>query len=214
MAERAASAPSCHVVTNQPIHAYTGCVSARKPDEELMQAYRMGDEGAFRALYDRHGSRLYGYLRLKLRVPQELDEVYQAVWAKLHRTRGEYDPRYKFEQWLYVIARTAVLDRLRAGARSRKLEEAMAEETRFDELVRRRLDTSEAHASLESEEVALTVLEDLAPEQRRAVEMRVLEEMEYDEIAERLGKSEAGVRQIVSRALRRLRLNFARAGGA
>ena len=48
-------------------------------------------------------------------------------------------------------------------------------------------------------------LERLPTDQREAVRLRVLEELDYDEIAARTGASEPAVRQRVSRGLKWLR---------
>jgi RNA polymerase sigma-70 factor (ECF subfamily) len=52
---------------------------------------------------------------------------------------------------------------------------------------------------------ALEHLERLPPDQREAVRLRVLEELDYDEIAVRTGTTEPAVRQRVSRGLKWLR---------
>jgi RNA polymerase sigma factor (sigma-70 family) len=55
---------------------------------------------------------------------------------------------------------------------------------------------------------AAVALAELPPEQREAVEARVLHDREYGEIAGELSCSEAVVRQRVSRGLRALRLRL------
>jgi RNA polymerase sigma-70 factor (ECF subfamily) len=56
------------------------------------------------------------------------------------------------------------------------------------------------------EEKDVELLKGLPADQRQAVEMRVIDELPYEDIAQKLGRSEASVRQMVSRGLRRLRL--------
>jgi RNA polymerase sigma-70 factor (ECF subfamily) len=62
-----------------------------------------------------------------------------------------------------------------------------------------RLDAAALRAELE------TALEDLAPAVRVAVVLRVVEQLDYDELAARLGCSSQAARLRVSRGLRALR---------
>jgi RNA polymerase sigma-70 factor, ECF subfamily len=169
-------------------------------DEELMRAYTAGDFSAFEALYRRHEGRVYAYLRKRFQSAEEAEEAFQKVFLKLHQARKSYDPAYLFTQWLFVIARSVALDHLRKlgrAAPSASLED-------FGDVFAAELSQTPGSPAYKGEE-DLTILEDLPPEQRAALEMRVLEEKSYEEIARALNKSQPNVRQLVSRALRKLR---------
>ena len=58
-----------------------------------------------------------------------------------------------------------------------------------------------------------TAVEGLPSEQRRALELRVVQQLSYDEVAGRLGCSQNAARLRVSRALRTLTLELGRAEG-
>lgn len=162
-------------------------------DEKLMLAYRAGDEAAFRELYRRHGGRVHAFLRRRLAGAEEVDEVFQKVFARLHEARGRYEPKFPFAQWLFVLTRNVLLDHLRQDARRRAREE-------------RAMSQDPGPAALEEvKDERPERLGELTGPDRQAVEWRVIDELSYAEIARRLGSSEAGVRQRVSRALRRLR---------
>ena len=57
-----------------------------------------------------------------------------------------------------------------------------------------------------NERKELEALKGLAPDQRQAIEMRVIDELSYDEIAAKLNRSQESVRQMVSRGLKKFRL--------
>ena len=57
-------------------------------------------------------------------------------------------------------------------------------------------------------------VEGLPSEQRRALELRVVEQLSYDEVSRELGCSQNAARLRVSRALRTLTLELGRAEGA
>jgi len=167
-------------------------------DEELMELYRkQGSEAAFAALYQRHSGRVYSYLSRRLASRQELDELHQAVFLKFHQSRALYDPKYPVLQWLFVIARTSLTDHLRKSERTvHTVDEPEA---------------IEAQPAPEAEMESVTdteLLQSLPEREQLAVKMRVLEEKSYGEISAILGQSEASARQMISRALRKLKAAF------
>jgi RNA polymerase sigma factor (sigma-70 family) len=160
------------------------------------------DYSAFTRLYELHSGRVHAYLGRKLSNPEEVDEVFQKVFLKLHQTRSRYNPAYPFTQWLFVIAKTACLDHFRRQGRRPATESIEA----FGDVFKAELSQDPGSVAFKGEK-ELTILEDLPPDQRAALEMRVIEEKSYDEIAAALKKTEQNVRQLVSRALRKLRLS-------
>ena len=165
-----------------------------KSDQELMQFYLNGDSSAFNSLYKRHGSKVFSYLYRKTQGQRDLtEELHQAVFLKFHQSRLLYDSKYPVLQWLYVIARTTLLDHFR------KLGRQVVEDTDVS-----LENIAEPRPEL-SQERDFSTLGQLTEEQRKAVELRYLDDRTYAEIAEKLGKSQESVRQIVSRALRKLK---------
>ncbi len=169
-----------------------------------MRIYLGGDHAAFEVLYRRHSGRVYGYLRKKLSDRGAVDEVFQNTFLKFHQTRRNYDSSFSFAQWLFVIARTTLFDYFRKQGRQVSVSDEPIDEERLSQ------DTSaSALSELGSEQVTEAMsgaLRALPKEQRQAIELRVLEERSYEEIAAALGRSEVSVRQMVSRGLKKLRL--------
>lgn len=162
-------------------------------DEELMLAYAKGSEQAFQHLYKRHSSKVYGYLVNKLKDRALADDAFQTSFMKLHKSRKKYDPALPFSPWLFTVCKTAMLDMLRARSRTDRREELnpAAIENAVSE-------THEEAASLPS-------LQALPAHQRQALELRYLEELSFDEIAVKLETSSENSRQLVSRAVKKLR---------
>src|SRR4051812_44748289 len=82
-------------------------VTPSRNDEELMHAYSQGDEKAFDTLYQRYSAKVYGYLRSSLKDQTMADDVFQATFIKLHKTRDRFDGRCTFAAWLFTICRSA-----------------------------------------------------------------------------------------------------------
>ena len=130
-------------------------------------------------------------------------ETYARAWESRRRFKGAPDDPEALAAWTFGIARHVLADALRRGRSERAaLERLRVEPPRLapDELAR-----LEDLAELGSLRAALAVaLEDLSPEQRDAVRLRVVDELDYPAIARRLGISEDAVRARVSRGLRTL----------
>jgi RNA polymerase sigma-70 factor, ECF subfamily len=85
-------------------------------DGELMLRYARGDLRAFETLYKRHRSGLYRYLARHTRNPESANDLFQEVWSKVIASRERYEPRAKFQTFLYRIAHNCFVDYCRRAA--------------------------------------------------------------------------------------------------
>lgn len=167
-----------------------------RTDEELMVAYAVGDLQAFELLYHRHKGKILGYLLARLRDRDQAEEVFQNVFARLHQGRSRYQPEIPFLPWIFAISRNAMIDHLR------KQQVYRHHVTTSEELVAAAADTRPHHPRVS---LGLPELAALTASQRKALELRFVEELSFGEIADRLQTSAVNARQILSRAVRRLR---------
>src|SRR5215470_6444688 len=80
---------------------------------ELMRRYAQGDEQVFGELYRSMSPRLYRFcLRLVAR-KHEADDVFQETFLRMHRARATFIPGANALHWMFAIARSVYLDRLR-----------------------------------------------------------------------------------------------------
>jgi RNA polymerase sigma-70 factor (ECF subfamily) len=160
------------------------------------------DAAAFGALYERHAFTIYGWCRRRLEwAASDLTaETFAQAWLSRDRFRDERDGSAL--PWLLGIARNV----LRETVRQDRVE------TRARERLGLPLDLAaeDGYTAVEerlSPRAALTAaLEQLPEHERDALELRVVEELPYDQVAERLEIRPAAARLRVSRALRRLAL--------
>lgn len=87
-----------------------------RSDEQLMQAYAAGDVRAFDALYARHRQPLFRYLLRHTRQRELANDLFQDVWGKLVDARERYEPRARFQTFLYTIAHHCFIDHCRRSA--------------------------------------------------------------------------------------------------
>lgn len=146
--------------------------------------------------------RLFSIAYRMLGTRADAEDVLQDAWLRWHRS--DVGSVQSPEAWLVTIVTRLALDRLREAKAEREhyvgfwLPEPLVEE--IDErspeaLLERASDLSMA---------VMWVLERLAPEERAAYLLREVFDQDYADVAELLGKNEAAVRQMVSRASKRV----------
>lgn len=172
-------------------------------DEKLMKAYQTGDAQAFETLYSRNAPKIYSYLCARLKRKELVDECFQMVFSKFHRMRHRYDSTYSVEQWLYVISKSTLIDHFRKEARGVPI----SSKNSIEEL------DIPSEESLILEEQPDLPLDALTPQQKQVVQWRIMDEFSYEEIAKRLNESETNIRQIFSRAVKKLRSLVTQQGG-
>jgi RNA polymerase sigma-70 factor (ECF subfamily) len=128
-------------------------------------------------------------------------ETFAIAFERRAKFRGTTRP--EAVAWLYAICRTVIHHHFRrGGAELRALERLGVQSPTLPDEERLRI---EELASLEElRAVVGTELSRLPRQQRRAVELRVVAELSYDEVADALGVTPQTARARVSRGLRAL----------
>ncbi len=95
-----------------------GVAPAADSDEFLMQAFAGGDAAAFSRLYDRHEKATWRFIRQRLGAQHEgaADDVLQETWISVAKAAPRWVPTARFTTWLFTVARSRVIDHLRAQA--------------------------------------------------------------------------------------------------
>ncbi len=166
-------------------------------DEDLLSAR---DGASFELFYRRHAERMLGYFMRRTRdaeLAADLTaETFAAALTSRRRYRRDAAPA---TSWLFGIASKKLADAQRRGYAERRARRRLGLER--IELTDDDIARIESLADLE----AGTLIDELVPDQRVAVQAHVVEERDYAEIARDLDVSEAVVRKRVSRGLAALR---------
>jgi RNA polymerase sigma-70 factor (ECF subfamily) len=174
-------------------------LARQRSDAELLRA-SSSDPAAFAELYSRRVAEVHGWLRRRIEwAASDLTaETFARAW--LMRARFVDDRDGSALPWLLgisakLLADAARQDRIETRARLRLgLPVDLASEDGYGEVDQRL-----------SPRIALERhLSTLADHERDALELRIVNELSYDEVAERLAIRPAAARLRVSRALRRL----------
>ncbi|MBI4804028.1 MAG: sigma-70 family RNA polymerase sigma factor [Desulfovibrio sp.] len=161
-----------------------------------MLSYVDGDMEAFKALYQRHKGRVFGFLMNKLKDRSDAEDIFQTVFSKLHRNRHQYRREVPFLPWLFTLVRHTMIDSLR-------------KKTVYENYVTISEEAVETYSApvsdASSAQALIAELTRLTESQRQALKLRFNQGLSFAEIAQEMRTSEDNSRQIISRAIRRLR---------
>lgn len=168
--------------------------------EEILAAAQAGEEWAFATLYREHNPRLARYLDAQAAgVAEDLcSETWLAVARQLHRFSGGADA---FRAWVFTIARRRLIQHWRDA--SRRPSSPMPPEDLSDRAGR---DDPEAAAlaGVSATEAARAIAAAVSPDQADVVLLRLLGDLDVEQVARVLGKRPGAVRVLQHKALRRL----------
>lgn len=174
-------------------------------DAALLRRSRR-DPDAFVAVCRRHSDALAAWLRAELRDDGAAAELLAETLSEAWFSRGRFsDPGDgDARPWLFGIAKNLVrrLYRDRAIERRARLRLQLPVPDEDAAAVLDRVAAAQQHVSLD----------ELPDEQRRALELRVVDDLAYAEIARRLDITAEGARTRVFRALGALRAQIGRSG--
>jgi RNA polymerase sigma-70 factor (ECF subfamily) len=176
---------------------------AEPPHSALARSRR--DPEAFSAFYAEEAPRMVVFFARRVLDPETaLDltaETFAAGFVSRRGFRGT-DPR-QARAWIRTIGERQLAAFLKKGYADRAMRERLGiERPPAGEEELQRVDELAALAGLRA--AVARELEDLPAGEREAVRLRVVDELEFEEVARRLTITEAAARQRVSRALRRL----------
>ena len=166
------------------------------------------DGEAFGALYDRHVIRVYRHIYYMVGNATEAEDLTAQAFLQAWQAIGRYQARgAPFVSWLLRIAHNLGVSYLRSRKERAELPETLVDHSRYnnpEEVLQRHV---------EGKRVREAIMR-LRDEQRQVIMLRFVEDLEYREVAEIVGKSIAAVRVIQHRALNSLRKQMERDAAA
>lgn len=169
---------------------------------EVLVAARAGDGGALAALWDHYSRPVAGFARA--RGAREVDEitndVFLAAFAALDGFEGDASD---FRSLLFTIARRRIIDDLRR--RSRRLD-TVTWQPRED--ARRTAGPEDDVLAAEAERLLLGRLDQLTPDQREVILLRLVADLSLHEVADVVGKRVGTVKSLQRRGLDALRRSW------
>jgi len=174
---------------------------------EVARGLQRRDPTLLDHLIQQYHYRLFRYLLMLTGTREEAEDLFQETWIRVLEKGHQYNQRWKFETWLYTIARHLAIDfrRRRQPQSLDALLEPMGtnrplelEDTTF---------SSAFEQAFRGEEAACvaTALAHLPPSYREVLTLRFQEEMELEEIARVVDSPLSTVKSRLYRGLAMLR---------
>jgi RNA polymerase sigma-70 factor, ECF subfamily len=179
-------------------------VADRDIDSQLVARAQRGDKRAFELLVEKYQRKLARLLSRFVRDPAEVEDVTQEAFIKAYRALPGFRGDSAFYTWLYRIGINTAKNYLIAlRRRAPTSNEVGAEEAEgYDDAEQLRdIDTPESQ--LLSKEIAETMnatIADLPEELRTAIQLREIEGMSYEDIAQIMNCPIGTVRSRIFRA--------------
>jgi RNA polymerase sigma-70 factor (family 1) len=181
--------------THQPLPSWDD-VRTDADERALVERIRAGDLDAFEALYRAYWERLYAFAFRYLRTKEDAEDITQEVFFRIWRGRSHWVPAGAVRNYLYLAVRNAARDRLERAGVARRWRVGQWETV------------SEVQSSLEEADLLAAVeraLTELPSKRAGVCKLRLIDQLSYAQIAERLGISEKTVETQLARGLRFLR---------
>jgi RNA polymerase sigma-70 factor (ECF subfamily) len=157
------------------------------------------DQDAFGELYDRHVVRVYRHIYYMVGSAAEAEDLtaqtFLRAWEAIERYQVRGAP---FVSWLLRIAHNLGVSYLRSKRDSSELHDGIVD-------TKERRDPEWSYQQTAEEELVREAILRLREEQRQVIILRFIEDLDYKEVAEIIGKSVAAIRVIQHRALNSLR---------
>lgn len=178
-------------------------------EEQLVRRAQQGDNGAFEELLLLHQKKIYNLcLRMSANQDDALD-LSQEAFIKAWRSIGQYQFEASFSTWLFRLTSNVCIDFLR---RKKRRQETSLTESYDDSDEGAELSLSDSQPLPEQQAITnetkrelAQAMAQLAPDHREILQLRVIEDLPYEQIADILGVRVGTVKSRLARARLSLR---------
>jgi RNA polymerase sigma-70 factor (ECF subfamily) len=150
----------------------------------LVQGLRQRNPEVLDRLIEQYQYRLFRYLLYITGNTERAEDFFQETWIRVLERGHQYDGKFKFEAWLFTIARNLVID----WQRQKKVQSLDAltdpeQGARFEIVDEKAESPLQLFLQSESQDRVQASLEQLPAAYREVLLLRFQEEMQLDEIA-------------------------------
>lgn len=174
----------------------------KNPGHQIIADFKEGSKEAFAAVYKSHYAALFFFVRRFVIDRAEAEDITAETFIKLWKIRHNFDSHQNIKAFLYITARNACLDCLRARQRSTGMQQEMLY------LLLQQNDITFIHDEIKADVLTQVKekIENLPPKCKQIFKMAFLERLKNAEIAEKMGLTLQTVKNQKVRAIKLLRL--------
>jgi RNA polymerase sigma-70 factor (ECF subfamily) len=166
--------------------------------DRLIEQCLAGDQSAWEQIVRQNWRKVFNVAYKFVGRHEEAEDLTQDIFLKIFKALGTFDRRANFQTWIVSISRNLCIDHYRSV---RKERQTIAREVDTGDLQPASPDRT-PYAAAEHQDLRATLreaLQMLPPTLRTAVILRDLQELSYQEIAERLELPEGTVKSRINR---------------
>jgi RNA polymerase sigma-70 factor, ECF subfamily len=180
--------------------------------ETLIQRCLRGDQAAWEQIVKQHWRKVFNVAYKFVGKHDEAEDLTQDIFLKIFKSLDTFDRRANFQTWLISVSRNLCIDHYRSV---RKERETIDRQVDANELTPAAPDAGPIAALEQADRVTLLrhALATLPETLRTAVVMRDLQELSYQEIADRLNLPEGTVKSRINRGRTELARQVRKLGG-
>lgn len=172
---------------------------------QLIEACRRGDNSAWSELLRGSRGLVYSICAQYTTSPEDADDLVQEVLLRIWQRLPDYDPsRGELKSWIGTLTRNLCVDTWRRSAMQRStvsLDASMHDDepSLGQRIADRQPSPEQAATSAELRRIVSRSIRNVAPEMQTVVRMRLLDELENEEISSRLRIPAGTVKSRMSR---------------
>jgi len=171
-------------------------------EHKWLKGCKQGDSKAFAALYETHVKRIYDYAYFKTYHKETAEDITSSTFMKAFGQIQRFDPKKgAFLAWLYRIARNEICDVFRQKHPSLSLNDVWdlptGENVEIDAINR------------ENYRILYEYLQNLTPEKRDILILRIWQDLPFQEIASILKQNEGQCKMAFYRIIKKMQKEVA-----
>jgi len=166
--------------------------------EAVIQRCLQGDELAWESIVQQYRRKVFNVAYKFVGRHEEAEDLTQDIFIKIFKSLGTFDRRANFQTWLISVSRNLCIDHYRSVRQERQAIDRQIDPNELSPVARE----PGPIAAIEQQDRVLLLREALAalPESlRKAVLMRDIQELTYQEIADKLHLPEGTVKSRINR---------------
>ena len=167
-------------------------------DKELYKEYLKGNKQAFEKLVIRHKDHIIYFISRYTKNTDIAEDISQDVFVYLLLHKEQYDFKYSFKTYLYMIAKCRALNYL-------KSEKKVLPITDYNNLYIENNDLEEIVYKNQKSNYIRKVINKLKPDYQAVICLASIEGFKYKEIAKIMGKNVGQVKVMLNRAKKKLK---------
>lgn len=169
-----------------------------KQFHECMKKIRAGDKSALRKIYEEYIGFIYSVVYQVVLNKEDAEDITSEFFIKLWKLADTYQSRKGHKAWLATIARNMAIDLLRKNKR-----EVLVED--FADTISKNVSDDDVENEVLSDMSLKEALDTLKPNEREIINMKIMGEFTFQEIADILRQPLGTVTWRYQNAIKKLR---------